>query len=124
MSTASQRVIVLGASDDPERYSNMAVTRLLENGHDVVPVHPTLPRIGDLEVTASLDEVSGPVDTLTVYVSPRISSSLENAIVGLSPGRVIFNPGAENDSLEASLAEHGIPTLRACTLVLLSTGQF
>lgn len=124
MSSQAQRVVVLGASDDPERYSNMAVNRLLENGHDVVPVHPTLERIGDLTVVSSLDEVEPPVDTLTVYVSPSVSSSLRDAIVGMAPGRVIFNPGAENPELESALADEGIPTLRACTLVLLSTGQF
>jgi len=124
MSTAQQRVVVLGASDNPERYSNMAVRRLLENGHSVVPVHPKLERIGELAVTPSLDDVAEPVDTVTVYVSPQVSSTMADALVALAPGRVIFNPGAENPELEAALAEHGIPTLQACTLVLLSTGQF
>ncbi|MCU0304233.1 MAG: CoA-binding protein [Thermoanaerobaculales bacterium] len=124
MSEVGQRVVVLGASDNPERYANMAVRRLLESGHEVVPVNPKLERIGDLAVTPSLDRVSGPVDTLTVYVSPAVSASLEGAIVDLAPGRVIFNPGAESPELEAALARRGIPTLRACTLVLLSTGQF
>jgi predicted CoA-binding protein len=124
MTETRQRVVVLGASDNPERYSNMAVNRLLEHGHEVIPVHPKLDRIDGLEVVSSLGEVGGPVDTLTVYVSPQVSSSLAEAIVALAPGRVIFNPGAENAELEAALAERGIPTLQACTLVLLSTGQF
>jgi predicted CoA-binding protein len=117
-------VVVLGASDNPERYSNMAVVRLLENGHEVVPVHPKLDRVGDLAVAPRLGDVEGPVDTVTVYVSPQVSSTMTDALVALAPGRVIFNPGAENTELQTVLAEHGIPTLRACTLVLLSTGQF
>ena len=32
MSENGQRVVVLGASNNPERYSNMALNRLLENG--------------------------------------------------------------------------------------------
>jgi predicted CoA-binding protein len=124
MDTTRQRVVVLGASDNPERYSNMAVNRLLEHGHEVVPVHPKLDRIGDLSVVPSLGDVDGPVDTVTVYVSPKVSSSLTDAIATLSPRRVIFNPGAENPELEAALAGRGIETLRACTLVLLSTDQF
>lgn len=123
MTIENQRVVVLGASDDPERYSNMAVNRLLENGHDVIPVHPTLERIGDLPVVSNLGEVEPPVDTLTVYVSPSISSSLRDDMIAMSPGRVIFNPGAENPDLEESLAKEGVSTVRACTLVLLSTGQ-
>jgi predicted CoA-binding protein len=124
MSDRTQRVVVLGASDNPERYSNMAVKRLLENGHYVIPVHPALDRVEGVAVTASLDDVRGDVDTVTVYVSPRLSSVMADAIAELRPHRVIFNPGAENPELEATLEQLGIPTLRACTLVLLSTGQF
>ncbi len=124
MSAAHQRVAVLGASNNPERYSNMAINRLLENGHEAIPVHPALERVGGVTVVPTLSEVEGPVDTVTVYVSPQVSSTMTDALVALAPGRVIFNPGAENPELEAALAEHGIPTLQACTLVLLSTGQF
>lgn len=124
MSDTKQRVVVLGASDNPERYSNQAVNRLRDNGHEVIPVHPALERIDGIEVVPSLDRVEGAVDTLTVYVSPKVSSKLADAIVTLAPGRVIFNPGAENAELQAVLAGRGIPTLEACTLVLLSTGQF
>jgi predicted CoA-binding protein len=124
MSDAKQRVVVLGASDNPERYSNQAVNRLRDNGHEVIPVHPALERIDGIEVVPSLDRVEGAVDTLTVYVSPKVSAGLTDAIVKLAPGRVIFNPGAENAELQTALAERDIPTLEACTLVLLSTGQF
>lgn len=124
MADSAQRVVVLGASNNPERYSNMALNRLLENGHQVIPVHPAIESIGDVKVTPSLSEIEGPVDTVTVYVSPKVSSKMSDALVALAPGRVIFNPGAENAELESVLQDHGIPTLHACTLVLLSTGQF
>jgi len=124
MSEPHQRVVVIGASKNPERYSNMAINRLLENGHEVIPVHPALERVSGVTVIPTLGDVKGPVDTVTVYVSPKVSSKMTDSLVALSPGRVIFNPGAENPELEAALAEHGIPTLQACSLVLLSTGQF
>jgi len=124
MSDTHQRVVVLGASKNPERYSNMAVNRLLENGHEVIPVHPALERVNGVTVIPSLGNVNGPVDSVTVYVSPKVSSKMIESLVAVAPGRVIFNPGAENPELEAVLQDQGIPTLRACTLVLLSTGQF
>ena len=124
MSDPRQRVVVLGASNNPERYSNMAVNRLLENGHEVIPVHPALEHVSGVSVTPTLGDVDGPVDTVTVYVSPKVSSKMIESLVAVEPGRVIFNPGAENAELETALQDHGIPTLRACTLVLLSTGQF
>jgi predicted CoA-binding protein len=119
-----QRVVVLGASPKPDRYSNKAVKLLLEHGYSVVPVHPAATEIEGLPVAPNLPAVHGPVDTLTIYLSPAQSGSLQGDILALNPGRVIFNPGTENPSLKAALEEEGIRTEEACTLVLLNTGQF
>ena len=119
-----QRVIVVGASPKPERYSNRAVRLLLQHGHDVVPIHPSASSIEGLPVVRGVEEVSGHVDTVTLYVGPEVSSELESAIAELHPDRVIFNPGAENPALKAALEANGIGTEEACTLVLLNTGQF
>ena len=124
MTSDKQRVAVVGASTNPERYSNKAVRLLVEHGHDVVPINPTAESIEGIPVVGSVQELSGHIDTVTLYVSEKISSQLEHALLSLRPGRVIFNPGAENPTLRASLDANGIGTEEACTLVLLNTGQF
>jgi len=124
MQSTPQRVAVLGASPKPERYSNMAARLLTEKGHDVIPVHPAHDTIENLPAARRIEDIDGRVDTVTVYLSPKVSSRLEAALIALGPGRVIFNPGAENETLRAALEKNGIETLEACTLVLLKTGQF
>jgi predicted CoA-binding protein len=119
-----KRVVVMGASHKPERYSNQAVRLLQEHGHEVIPVHPRLDEVEGLKVAHSLNEITGAVDTLTLYIGPERSSAIAESIVRLRPGRVIFNPGSENPELEARLDEAGIVHEQACTLVLLRTGQF
>ena len=124
MNKNSQNVAVLGASAKTERYSNKAIKMLLEYGHEVIPVHPALQFIEGLPVAGDLDQIKNRVDTLTVYVSSKVSSSLKEKIIRLTPGRVIFNPGAENQELKKRLEEDEIKCEEACTLVLLRTGQF
>lgn len=124
MGGAGQRVVVLGASEKPERHSNMAVRMLLEHGHEVIPVNPRARLIAGLLAVPDLSSVQGHIDTLSVYVSAGISSSLRDKIVDLGPDRVIFNPGAENAELQEILGRHGLKTEQACTLVLLRTDQF
>ncbi len=124
MSHIKKRVVVMGASNKPERYSNKAVRLLLEHGHEVIPVHPKLDEVEGLKVIHRLDEIGGAVDVLTLYVGPDVSSAAAEAIVLLHPGHVIFNPGSENLVLEARLREVGIAHEQACTLVLLRTAQF
>ena len=124
MTTPSQTVAVLGASNKPARYSYQALQQLRQLGHDAIPIHPTLDQIDGVAVTASLGQIDRNVDTLTLYVNPAVATSLAAEIIALKPGRVIFNPGTESPELAEALAANGIPCQEACTLVLLETGKF
>ena len=117
-------VVVLGASDNPERYSYKAVALLQEKKHRVFPVHPKVLEILGVKVSPSLKDIQEPIHTVSVYLSSAVSSALKEEIISCKPKRVIFNPGAENPELEKDLIASGITVLEACTLVMLSTGQF
>jgi len=117
-------VAVLGASPNEERYSFQAVRMLKEHQHQPIPVHPAAHTVDGVRGVRSLDEIDGPVDTVTCYVNARISDGEFDRIVNLKPHRVIFNPGAENENLAVKLEQEGIEVVRACTLVMLRTGQF
>jgi predicted CoA-binding protein len=117
-------VVVLGASPKPTRYSNMAVRQLKAKGYRVIPVHPRADAIGDLPVVHSLGDIDEKVRTLTLYLGPLHSRGQLDGILALAPERVIFNPGTESPQLAARLQSAGIECLHACTLVMLSSGQF
>lgn len=119
-----ETVVVIGASNNPERYSNKAIKMLLEYGHQPIPVAPALREVEGIAAFASPAEVLGPVDTVTLYVGPARQAELLDGIVALQPRRVIFNPGTENAQAYARLDAAGIEHLEACTLVLLRTKQF
>ena len=124
MAASNHQVAVLGASRNRQRYANRAVRALQQHGYDVVPINPAHEEIEGLPVVPDLGALRRRVHTLTVYVGPRHVVPLIDGIVAARPRRVILNPGAESEQLERALAEHGIPYLEACTLVLLATGQF
>jgi hypothetical protein len=120
----SQTVAILGASEKPDRYANIALKLLKRYGHIPLPVNPKLREIDGTPVYTSLSEIETSVDTLTLYVGPDTSSLLQDQILKLNPKRVIFNPGSENPTLEHALRKQGVECLEACTLVMLKTNQF
>ena len=121
---ANEIVVVLGASPKPERYSHKAIRSLVEHGHRVIPVHPLLKKIAGVPAVTALTKIKGIVNTLTLYVGPERGKELIQEMIALKPERVIMNPGTESDEIERHLNKEGIAVLRACTLVLLRTGQF
>ena len=117
-------VLLIGASNDPTRYSNMALHRLLNAGHRVIPLNP-YSEIATIEPTLHhLRQVQGKIDIAVVYVRAELLKPDIEELVRIAPATVIFNPGAESLELKIELERNGIRTRNACTLVLLSTGQF
>ena len=122
--TAMGIVAVVGASEKPERYANRALRMLLSQGFTPIPISRSGKDILGLKGYAPLAAIPHPVDTVTIYVSPERQTSVLQDLLAIRPRRVIFNPGAENPEAAATLAQAGITVIEACTLVLLSTGQF
>lgn len=118
------KVAILGASQLPDRFAYKAFKMLAEHGHTPIPVTPKFAEIEGVKAYATLAEVPGPVDTLTMYVGPDLSTKLSTEIVEFKPRRVIFNPGSENPELEEKLRAAGIEVVEHCTLIMLRAGEF
>ena len=119
----NKRTLVLGASEKPERYSNMAIKLLTEKGYEVRAFGNRAGQVGDVAIateTAPLQDIH----TVTMYLGARNQPPFYNYILSLHPKRIIFNPGSENDELMQLAEKNGIDVWEACTLVLLRTGQY
>ncbi len=123
MPSISKKTLVLGASANPSRYSYLAVNKLREHKHPVVAIGRTTAIVSDIPVQSETEPIPD-LDTVTMYLNPVNQKNYYNYILEQHPKRVIFNPGAENPEFEKILEEKGIQTVEACTLVLLTTGQY
>ncbi len=119
----NKKTIVLGASDNPARYSYLAIQRLRGAGHEVVGIGKHHGFAADIEIQTSPVPVSD-VDTVTLYLNPYHQKQYFDYIFSLKPKRIIFNPGTENDELYQLALDHDILPIEACTLVMLGTGQY
>ena len=115
--------VVLGASPNPDRYSYLAVSRLVAKGHPVLAIGKRDGKIGSTPITKE-HPVPENVDTVTLYMNPTLQKEYYDYIFQLQPKRIIFNPGTENDDLAEQAENKGIAPIEACTLVMLSTGQY
>ncbi|MFZ9388802.1 MAG: CoA-binding protein [Chitinophagaceae bacterium] len=118
-----KKTLVLGASDNPSRYSYLAIRRLRSQGHPVVAIGRRNTSVEDV-IIGTHPEPFPDVDTITLYLNPAHQREYYNYILSLKPRRIIFNPGAENEDLATLARANDIKTLEACTLVLLSTHQY
>jgi hypothetical protein len=118
-----KKTLVLGASDNPSRYSFLALQRLRSHGHPVVAIGKKNALVADVPIEKEKKDWEN-VDTVTLYLNPAHQEQYYDYILSLKPKRIIFNPGAENDELADLATKNGITPIEACTLVLLSTNQY
>lgn len=119
----TKRTLILGASPDSSRYANLAANMLSKHAHPIINIGI---KKGEAAGQA-IEPMAAPyadVDTITLYVGPQNQPVYYDYILATKPQRVIFNPGTENPELEELLDNAGIAHTQACTLVLLSTGQY
>jgi len=120
---ATKKTLVIGASENPARYSNLAVKKLSSYGHPVVALGKRKGSISNTVIETEKKPFTG-IDTVTLYLNPQNQKEYYDYILSLKPKRIIFNPGTENDELVDLAGKNGIATQEACTLVLLSTTQY
>ena len=118
-----KRTLVIGASEKPERYSYKAIKALRQHGHEVVALAAKPGKVADVDFKTEAVDLPA-IDTVTLYVGPQNQDGYMEYVEKLQPKRVIFNPGTENEAFVERLEKAGIQSEIACTLVLLSIGQY
>ena len=115
--------LVIGASTNPNKYSNKAIKRLVDKELKTVALGLRKGIVADILIDIEKQDYKN-IDTVTLYLNPKRQEAYYNYIISLKPRRVIFNPGTENIEFIKLLEENNIEVEIACTLVLLSTNQY
>jgi len=119
----NRKTLVLGASLNSYRYSNMAILRLRQKKISVVAIGLREGKVGDVPIFTGQPSLAD-IHTVTLYLNPRRQTDFYSYILALKPQRVIFNPGTENEEFIQLLENQGIRAEIACTLVMLSVGNY
>jgi predicted CoA-binding protein len=120
---ADKKTLILGATPNTGRYANLAANRLVRSGHTIVNVGIKEGEVAGVPIEKP-ETIHDDIDTITLYVGPANQQGLYKYILDTNPKRIIFNPGTENSELRRMANDKGIETEYACTLVMLSTGQY
>lgn len=118
-----KKTLVLGASANPVRYSYLAINRLKNNQHPVIAIGKKKGTVAGITIETEKIKLED-IDTVTLYLNPDHQKEYYDYIISLHPNRIIFNPGTENEELADLAVKNNIKPLEACTLVMLSTGQY
>jgi len=115
--------LVFGASLNPNRYSYLAINKLLAKQIETVAFGPKIGDVSGVKISSNLKDFQN-IHTITLYLNEKRQKEYYEQIIQMKPKRVIFNPGTENPEFYKILSSNEIEVEVACTLVLLATDQY
>lgn len=119
-----KKTLVIGATPNPERYAYKAAKMLEKHQHEAVLYGLKKGEIDGNVILNEWPQKIDDLDTVTLYIGPDKQPPMYDKILSLHPKRIIFNPGTENSEFVKLANNQGVETEYACTLVLLTTGQY
>ncbi|MDT0645292.1 CoA-binding protein [Zunongwangia sp. F260] len=118
-----KKTLVIGASTNPGRYSNMAINRLVGYKQPTVAIGLREGEVAGVKIEKEMLPFED-IDTITMYINSKRQPEYYDYILSLNPERVIFNPGTENRELYDLLRKNNIEVEVGCTLVMLGSNQY
>ncbi len=122
-SSVSKKTLVIGASENPARYSFKAIHKLVAHGHETKALSLRKGSTGGVNFNTD-QKLFKDIDSVTLYVSAKNQEQYKTYLSELKPKRIIFNPGTENPAFYPVLKKQGIEVTEACTLVMLTVGNY
>ena len=113
----AERVAVIGASGDRNKFGNKAVRAYSDRGDEVFPVNPHEKEIEGLKVYPSILDVPGDLDRISIYVPPDVGLTLLADIARKGAREIFLNPGAESMELLDKGYALGLSLAVACSIV-------
>ena len=102
------RVVVVGASANPERPSYRVASYLIENGYDVIPVNPGVREILGKVTYPDLSAIPGGVEVVDVFRRPEHVLPISKATVEIGARALWLQDGVINEEAAILAEEAGL----------------
>ncbi len=110
-----ERIAVVGASVDPEKYGHRIFKDLLQNGYDPIPVNPKGGMLLGIPVYTRLSEIPDKISLVITVVPPKVTEQIVDEIQALAIPKIWMQPGSESLAAIQKAKEYGIEvTSHAC----------
>ena len=100
------RVALVGASTNPERPSHQVMAGLLDQGYEVVPVHPTYAEVLGRAAFKSLEAIDVPIDLVDVFRRADATPEIARQAVAIGAAVLWLQLGVINHEARR-IAEQG-----------------
>ncbi|HWE60479.1 MAG TPA: CoA-binding protein [Chloroflexota bacterium] len=115
---AAHRIAVVGLSSNPERPSYYVAYYLMEHGYEVIPVNPNENEVLGQPAYATLAEVPGHIDLVSIFRRPVAVPAAVRAAIAVGTEVVWMQLGAFNEQAAQQAADAGMLVIANCCIAV------
>ena len=113
---------VVGLSNNSERAAYGVAKVLIENGHQVIPVHPKAESVHGQTGYAKLTDIPVPVDVVDIFVNSSLAGSVVDEAIKIGKySHLIYN--YPNGTEELNIEDYNITQRELNRLLILYRGR-
>ena len=112
---------VVGASSNRDKYGNKVLRCYQQNNRRAIPVHPAEKQVEGVDCVASVAELPGEVESISVITPPKITEQVVEQAAAKGIRNIWMQPGAESPVAVRYCEERGLNVIAdgSCVLVVL-----
>ncbi len=110
---------VVGANEDPEKFGNRILRKLISRGYKVYPVNPKYETLEGIPCYKDLSSIPEKPEVIDMVVSPKRGRPILEEAAQLGIKNIWFQPGTYDDELLEFATSKGLTYVLACVLVAL-----
>ncbi len=114
------KIVLIWASNDPEKYWNKILKSLLEKWHEVIPVNPKESKIEWIRNHKMLSTVPKSFEVYNFVVPPKVTLQILKKYVDLLKSKKVWiQPWAEDEKVTAFLKDNDFEdySVGACIMI-------
>lgn len=104
----AKSIAVVGASNDPEKYSHEVASYLIEQGCRIIPVNPTDEEVLGERAYETVDQIPEEVDVVDVFLPPEKTPEIAEDAVQARAKALWLQEGIENEETRRIAEEGGL----------------
>ncbi len=104
----ARTIAVVGASNDPEKYSHEVASYLMEQGYRIVPVNPTEEEVLGESAYETVDQIPEQVDVVDVFLPPEKTPAIAEDAVRAGAKVLWLQEDIENEEARETAEEGGL----------------
>lgn len=116
-------IAIVGASNNPEKYGNIILLHLRNDGHTVFPVNPKEKIVAGLPAYRKVGDIEAKIDVVDIVVPPKITMKVLRHMRHFGQMDIWIQPGAGSDEVRKYLDRHskefGRVTYEECIMTAL-----